>query len=91
MLNGLLKCRIGKVMEKFEISVSWHNQNNHFEVFDYVHHEGEQCKYEVFKEGKFIGSFEPDGHRGLEICKNPGVVEDALLHEIAEQLESYHI
>ena len=50
-------------MEKFEISVSWRNQNNHFEVFDYMHHEGEQCKYEVFKEGKFIGSFEPDGHR----------------------------
>jgi len=78
-------------MEKFEISVSWNNVNNHFEVFDYMHHEGEQCKYEVFQNGKFIGSFEPDGHRGLDICKNPGIVAESLLHEIAEALESYHI
>ena len=78
-------------MEKFVISVSWNNENNHFEVLDYMHHEGEKCKYEVFQQGKFIGSFEPDGHHGLDICKNPGIVDASLLHEIAEALESYHI
>jgi hypothetical protein len=78
-------------MEKFEISVSWNNKNNHFEVLDYMHHEGEQCKYEVFKEGEFIASFNPDGHKGLDICKNPGIVENGLLHQIAEDLEKYHI
>jgi hypothetical protein len=78
------------IMEKFEISVTNDNQNYHFEVRDYMHHEGDQCKFEVFKDGKFIASFEPDGHRGLHICKNPGIVGEHLLHLVAEELESYN-
>jgi len=78
-------------MEKFEISVNWHNQNSHLEVRDYMHHNGEECKYEIFKDGQFIGSFEPDNHKFLHICKNPGLVEDDLLHQVAEQLEGYNI
>lgn len=78
-------------MEKFEISVTLDDQNYHLEVRDYMHHEGDQCKYEVFNNGQFIGSFEPDGHKVLHICKNPGVVDEALLHQVADQLEGYHI
>jgi hypothetical protein len=78
-------------MEKFEISVTGNKQNYHFEVRDYMHHSSEQCKFEVFKDGRFIASFEPDGHKGLHICKNPGVVEEELLHLVADQLESYNL
>ncbi|MGF7080113.1 hypothetical protein [Mucilaginibacter sp. UYCu711] len=78
-------------MEKFEISVAIDNTNQHFEVRDYMHHEGEQCKYEIFKGGQFVGSFEPDNHKILHICKNPGLVPENTLHLIADQLESYHI
>jgi hypothetical protein len=78
-------------MEKFEISVAVDNTNQHFEVRDYMHHEGEQCKYEIFKDGEFVGSFEPDNHKILHICKNPGLVPENTLHLIADQLESYHI
>ncbi|MDB4924016.1 hypothetical protein [Mucilaginibacter sp.] len=78
-------------MEKFEISVTDNNENLHFEVFDYMHHDGENCKYEVFKNGQFVGSFEPDGHKILHICKNPGVIKKSMLHLIADQLESYNI
>jgi hypothetical protein len=78
-------------MEKFEISVSIKNENQHFEVRDYMHHEGDQCKYEVFKEGDFIGSFEPDNHKILHICKNPGLVDENVLHLIADELEGYNI
>lgn len=78
-------------MEKFEISVTVDNTNEHFEVRDYMHHEGEQCKYEIFKDGQFVGSFEPDNHKILHICKNPGVLPENTLHLIADQLEGFHI
>ncbi|NNU34818.1 hypothetical protein HK413_13530 [Mucilaginibacter sp. S1162] len=78
-------------MEKFEISVTVDNTNEHFEVRDYMHHECEQCKYEIFKDGQFVGSFEPDNHKILHICKNPGVLPENTLHLIADQLEGFHI
>lgn len=78
-------------MEKFEISVTIDNKNSHFEVRDYMHHEGEKCKYEIFSNGQFIGSFEPDGHKILHLCKNPGIVEEKVLHLIADELEAYNI
>jgi hypothetical protein len=80
-------------MEKFEISVTEDSQNRHLEVLDYMHHNGQEghCKYEVFEAGQFIGSFEPGMHHHLNICKDPGVVSEGLLHLIAEQLERYHI
>ncbi|MDB5115876.1 MAG: hypothetical protein JWQ79_1368 [Mucilaginibacter sp.] len=78
-------------MEKFEISVTGNGENQHFEVRDYMHHEGDKCKYEIYKDGQFVGSFEPDGHKILHICKDPGVVPQSMLHLIAEQLETYNI
>jgi hypothetical protein len=78
-------------MEKFEISIAIDNANQHFEVRDYMHHEGEQCKYEIFKDGQFIGSLEPDNHKILHICKNPGIVPEDTLHLVADELEKYHI
>jgi hypothetical protein len=78
-------------MEKFEISVTGNGENHHFEVRDYMHHEGDKCKYEIYKDGQFVGSFEPDGHKILHICKDPGVVPQSMLHLIAEQLETYNI
>lgn len=78
-------------MEKFEISVAIDNQNQHFEVRDYMHHEGEQCKYEIYKDGQFIGSLEPDNHKVLHVCKDPGLVPGEILHLIADRLEQYHI
>lgn len=78
-------------MEKFEISVTSNDQNYHLEVRDYMHHADGQCKFEVYKDGVFAGSFEPDGHRGLHICKNPGVVDEEVLYLVAERLEADHI
>jgi len=60
-------------------------------VRDYMHHADDQCKYEVYKDGLFIGSFEPDNHKYLHICNNQGVVDEGLLHLVADQLEGYHI
>jgi hypothetical protein len=78
-------------MEKFEISVSSGKKNYHFEVRDYMHHESEKCKFEVFQDGKFVASLNPDGHHGLHICKNMGTVKEELLHKLADQLESYNL
>ncbi|MES2808231.1 MAG: hypothetical protein V4619_06380 [Bacteroidota bacterium] len=78
-------------MEKFEISVAVDNQHQHFEIRDYMHHHDEKCKYEIFKDGQFIGSLEPDNHKELHICKDAGVVPVSTLHLIADQLEGYNI
>lgn len=78
-------------MEKFEISVKTPDGIHHFEIKDYMHHDGDSCKYEVFENGQFIGSFEPDSHKHLHICKDAGVLKTAVLHTIADQLERYHI
>ena len=79
-------------MELFEISVSYKNENHHFEVRDYMHHDGDkQCKYELYKQGVFVASFEPGSHKHLHICKNAGVEEEELLDLVAEQIESYNI
>ena len=78
-------------MEKFEISVKTPVGTRHFEVKDYMHHDGEQCKYEVFESGQFVGSFEPDGHRHLHVCKNAGVIDTTVLNTIADELERYNI
>jgi hypothetical protein len=78
-------------MELFEISVSYENENHHFEVRDYMHHEGEQCKFELYQQGVFIASFEPGPHKHLNLCKNAGVVSEELLNLVADQIESYNL
>jgi len=78
-------------METFEISVNVNGQNNHYQIRDYMHHEGEQCKYEIYKQGVFIVSFQPGPHKHLHICKNAGVEEEEVLNKIADQLEGYNI
>ncbi len=78
-------------MEKFEISVKTAAGLRHFEIKDYMHHDCEMCKYEVFENGEFIGSFEPNEHRHLQVCKDAGVLKQHLLDQIATELERYHI
>ncbi len=78
-------------MEKFEISVKTPAGQRHFQIKDYMHHDTDMCKYEVFENGQYIGSFEPDHHRHLHVCKDAGVLKQDLLDQIATELERYHI
>ena len=74
-------------MERFEISVTKNNELLHFEIANYMHH-NDRCKFEVFKEGKFIAAFEPDHYGYLHVCKNPGELDEDTLHLIADRLEA---
>jgi len=78
-------------MEKFEISVSYKNENHHFEVKDHMQHNGDQCKFEIFKDGKFIAGFEPGPHKQLYICKNTGLWPQEVLNLIADRIEASHL
>jgi len=78
-------------MENLEISVSYKNENHHFLVKDYMHHEGDHCKFEVYKNEEFIASFEPGPHKHLHICKNTGLVNEPILNLIADRLEASHL
>ncbi len=78
-------------MEKFEISVKIGPDKRHFEIKDYMHHDCEMCKYEVYEDGQFIGSFEPDQQKHLHVCKDAGVLKQEILNKIATELERYHV
>ncbi|MCJ8209157.1 hypothetical protein MUY27_05520 [Mucilaginibacter sp. RS28] len=74
-------------MERFEITVVRDKEIMRFQVADYLHQEGEHCKFEVYNNGDFIASFQPDAHQFLHVCKNPGKLDEEVLHLIADQLE----
>ena len=78
-------------MEEFEVSLTAGNAVHHFEIKDYMHHDGDLCKYEIYQGGRFIASLEPDAHRELHICKDAGVVSRDLLFKLADELERYNI
>ncbi len=76
------------IMNIFSIEITKDEDQLKFEVRDYPHHEDEnRCKFEVLKDGKLVASFEPDRHGMLHICKNAGLVDEELLHLIADKLE----
>lgn len=77
-------------MENYPISISVDKAIHHFEIGEYLHHNGESCKVKVFREGKLVASFEPDDYNYLHICQNPGNLDEELLHLLADQIEAHH-
>ncbi len=78
-------------MEKFEISFKTNKGIRHFEVKDYMHHDANSCKYEVFENGRFVASFEPDSYKHLHVCQEAGILQGNMLDVLATELERYGI
>jgi hypothetical protein len=74
----------------FEITLGHGEDLKTFEVKDYMHHEDDKCKFEVFLLGKLILSLEPDGDF-LRVCKNPGELDEQTVHMISDKIESHHL
>ena len=77
-------------MDKFEVNVTRADETYHFEVIDYMHHSGEQCKFKVFRDGKLVASFEPDANEYIRICRNQGGIDEEVLYMVADEIEHYH-
>jgi hypothetical protein len=77
-------------MENYPITINRDKEVYHFEVGEYLHHNGESCKVKVYQLGKLVASFEPDAYNYLHICQNPGRLEEDLLHLLADQIEALH-
>ena len=77
-------------MENYPVSFKVGKEVHHFEVGEYLHHDGESCKFKVFQDGKFVASFQPDAHHYLHICQNPGQLQEELLYLLADQIEAHH-
>jgi len=77
-------------MDRIKIEVLWNDKVLSFEAVDYVHHDHDHCKFEIFNGEQLLASFEPDKYGHLHICMNPGNLEKDVLHEIAEKLEMYN-
>ena len=78
-------------MELFKIAIEKDKETLEFEVADFVHHEGEQCKFEVYREGRMVAGFEPDKQQFLHICQNPGNIDEEILHLIADKIEALNL
>jgi hypothetical protein len=76
-------------MERFDISIKQGKEEVAFEVREYLHHDSEKCKIEVFRDDALVVSFNPDPHEHLSVCQNPGNLDKKLVHLIADQLEKY--
>jgi hypothetical protein len=79
-----------KRMENYPITVSKDKVIHHFEIGEYLHHDGESCKVKVFENGQLVASFNPDEHQLLHICQNPGGLDEELLYLLADQIEAHH-
>ncbi len=77
-------------MENYRIDIEVNNEVHHFEVGEYLHHDGESCKFKVFEGGMMVASFDPDSHQYLHICQNPGKLDEGLLYRLAERIEAHH-
>jgi hypothetical protein len=49
------------------ISTSIGEQVHHFEIGEYLHHNGEVCKVKVFQDGKLVASLEPDAYMHIGV------------------------
>jgi len=78
-------------MERFNIKIKKGKEQLIFEVKDYLHHEGEKCKFEVYKDNHLVISFDPHPHEAVTVCKNPGKLDKELVHLIADKLEAYQL
>jgi hypothetical protein len=77
-------------MENYPITISKDKKVHHFEVGEYAHQDAGKCKFRVYENGAYVASFEPDAHDFLQICQNPGNVDEEILHLLADQIETYH-
>jgi hypothetical protein len=77
-------------MENYPITVSVDKEVHHFEVGEYPHHEDDRCKFRVFENGVYVASFEPDAHEFLQICQNPGNIQNEVLNLLADKIEAHH-
>ena len=77
-------------MENYAITISKNKEIHHFEVGEYVHLDDDKCKFRVFQDGHYVASFTPDDHDFLHICQNPGGINEAILHLLADQIEAHH-
>ncbi|MDB5143351.1 MAG: hypothetical protein JWQ66_2064 [Mucilaginibacter sp.] len=74
----------------FEISLGHGTDMQTFMVKDCVHHEGDKCKFEVFRLGTVILSLEPDGDT-FRTYSNPGGLHEEIINQIIDQIEAYHL
>jgi hypothetical protein len=78
-------------MEKIRIKIQKDREVIQFEVAEYLHHEGDRCKFDVFKDGEFVVGLEPDAHEYLRICKNPGILNEEIIYLIADRIEALQL
>lgn len=78
-------------MEKFSIEVIKDEKKLTFQVIDYPHSDDYKCKFEIYNDNGVVASFEPDGRGLLHICKNSGIVDERILHLIADKIETMRL
>jgi len=82
-----------QTMETFSLTIGHEPDAQTFEVKDYAHDiddERHGCKFEVFRDGAFVLSLQPDD-AFLRTCADPGILDDAIIHQIIAKIEAQHL
>ncbi|TCD08392.1 hypothetical protein EZ449_12790 [Pedobacter frigidisoli] len=77
-------------MENYTISLRIEESERHFEIGEYMHHDGERCRFKVFENKSLVASFDPDKHQILQVCTNPAKLDMEILDLLAEAIEEHH-
>ena len=80
-------------METFSVTIGHEPNVQTFDVKDYAHDiddECHRCKFEVFRDGTFVLSLQPDDSF-LRTCANPGILDEGIIHQIIGKIESHSL
>ncbi len=77
-------------MENYPIAITVNKEARYFEIGEYVHQDEDKCKFRVFENAVYVASFTPDHLEILQICQNPGSIDEKILHLLAERIEAHH-
>jgi hypothetical protein len=75
-----------KVMEDFNITITQEERSLNYRVVD---KHSESCEFEVYQDVALMAVFEPDEKEFIHICRNPGGLDEEIIVQIAERIESY--
>ena len=76
-------------MENYPVIISDDKEVHYFEIGEYLHHDGESCKFRVFEKGNYVAGFVPGRHGFLQVCQNPGGIKEEVLNLLADHIEAH--
>ena len=74
-------------MNNYRLKLKIGEQFRNFELVEYMSPDIDRCKYHVLEKGVFLAAFTPDHNHCMQLCKNPGLLDEETVDFLADSLE----